>query len=192
MEIESRDQEEGGFEKGYQVSPGPSRSWSTVNGMEILMCRLAIEIPITLSRPSPRKSPLTSDASKSLSNGTLHAEFAILPSPSSSPPQRIPFTLSLNPSSPISQADWKISVGLCRHTWTKGIDTSLGSPEGHDFPGIIVGSLGPGRPGPGTIDLRDGEKGWIVEGIYEVGEGSSSVRGCGLRVSVSFVQLSDS
>jgi hypothetical protein len=84
-------------------------------------------------------------------------------------------------------------VGLCKHTWTKGIDTSLGSPKGHDFPGIMVGSLslssgGSGRsPEPGYIRLADKvEKGgMVVEGEYEVGEDMKTVRGCGLRLSVS-------
>jgi len=150
--------------------------------------RLSIEIPISLSPPSASKSPLVTTASKPLTNGTnLEATFTIFPA-TSPPPQRIPFQLSLNsPSIPSSPTDVKISVGLCRHTWTKGIDTSLGSPEGHDFPGIIVGSLTPGisRPQPGSIEIRDDGKGLVVEGEYEIGEGMTSVRGCGLRVSVS-------
>ena len=150
--------------------------------------RLSIELPISLSPPSSSKSPLVTTASKPLTNGTnLEAKFTVLPSPST-PPQRIPFQLYLNsPSIPSSPTDLKISVGLCRHTWTKGIDTSLGSPEGHDFPGIIVGSLTPGisRPQPGSIEIRDDGKGLVVEGEYEIEEGMTSVRGCGLRVNVS-------
>jgi hypothetical protein len=88
-------------------------------------------------------------------------------------------------------------VGLCKHTWTKGIETSLGSPKGHDFPGIIVSPLSllpspssGGRPRePGYIRLGErGEKGeLVVEGEYEVGEDMKTVRGCGLRLSVSLV-----
>jgi hypothetical protein len=153
-----------------------------------LTCRLSIEIPISLPLLSSSKTPLVTSAFKPLMNGTnLEATFTILPSPSP-PPQRIPFELSLNSSSiRNSITDLKISVGLCRHTWTKGIETSLGSPEGHDFPGIIVGSLSPGvsRPQPGNIGIREDGKGMVVEGEYEIGEGAKSARGCGLRISVS-------
>jgi len=82
-------------------------------------------------------------------------------------------------------------VGLCKHTWTKGIDTSLGDPGGHDFPGIIVGSLKPddSRPGggPGRIGIvnDEGEGGMVVQGEYEVEEDMFTARGCGLRLSVS-------
>lgn len=94
----------------------------------------------------------------------------------------------------ISEQDLKVSVGLCKHTWTKGIDTSLGSPKGHDFPGIMVGSLslspsstsGSRPPQPGYIQHGQGEKGeMVVEGEYEVGEDMKTARGCGLRLSVS-------
>jgi hypothetical protein len=143
---------------------------------------------MSLPPPSSSKSPLVSTATKPLLDGTnLEATFTIFPSPTPTS-QKIPFHLHLNsPSIPLSATDLKISVGLCRHTWTKGIDTSLGSPEGHDFPGIIVGSLSPGvsRPQPGIIEFKDDGKGMTVEGEYEIGEGMRSARGCGLRISVS-------
>jgi hypothetical protein len=139
-----------------------------------LIGRLSIEIPISLPPPSSSKSPLTTSATKPLLEGTnLEATLTIFPSPIQTS-QRIPFHLSLNsPSIPLSATDLKISVGLCRQTWTKGIDTSLGSPEGHDFPGIIVGSLSPGvsRPQPGSVGFKDNGKGMVVEGESEIGEG---------------------
>jgi hypothetical protein len=82
----------------------------------------------------------------------------------------------------------KISIGLCKHTWTKGIDTSLGSKEGHEYPGIMVGILSLDRPvGPGriTVQRQSGKEEMVVAGEYEVGEGMKSVKGCGLRVGVS-------
>jgi hypothetical protein len=123
-----------------------------------------------------------------LDGTNLEATLTIFPSPTPTS-QRIPFHLSLNSLclSSTNQSDLKVSIGLCRHTWTKGINTSLGSPEGHDFPGIIVGSLSPGvsRPQPGSIEFKDDGKGLVVEGEYEIGEGMRSARGCGLRISVS-------
>jgi hypothetical protein len=144
---------------------------------------------------------LTTTISKPLSNGgDLEATLSISPSPSYSDPQRIPFHLYLRtPFIEVSEQNLKISVGLCKHTWTKGIDTSLGSPRGHDFPGIMVGSLslspshgGGDRPHePGYIRLGErGEKGeMVVEGEYELGDDMKTVRGCGLRLSVSQVPV---
>lgn len=128
---------------------------------------------------------------------SLQATFLIFPS-SSSDPRRIPFRLTLSTSPhpgllDLSDQTLKVSVGLCKHTWTKGIDTSLGDPGGHDFPGIIVGSLKPDdtRPGggPGTIRVLDGDgKGeLVVEGEYEMEEDMFTARGCGLRLNVSQV-----
>jgi hypothetical protein len=118
----------------------------------------------------------------------LKATFTIYPTPpSSSSSNVIPFRLVI-PEQSESFPSLKISIGLCKHTWTKGIDTSLGSKEGHEYPGIMVGILSLDRPsGPGriTVQRQSGKEEMVVEGEYEVGEGMKSVKGCGLRVGVS-------
>jgi hypothetical protein len=166
--------------------------------------RLSIEIPVSLTPQQSRKAPLVTSDSKDLSYDSsssstpprLELNLSVFPS-SAGTPLRIPFRLTLT-SVPhpelldLSDPTLKISVGLCKHTWTKGIDTSLGSKEGHDFPGIMIGSLkvDDNRPegGPGSIRVLDDGKGKgdvVVEGEYEVEEDMSSARGCGLRLSVS-------
>ena len=49
----------------------------------------------------------------------------------------------------------------------------------------MVGSLFPGKSGPGFIEMRNGEKGMVWEGEYEIRDDMRTVRGCGLRLSVS-------
>lgn len=116
-----------------------------------------------------------------------------------STPSRIPFRIHLqseflDPTA--NDESLYISLGLCKHTWTKGISTSVGSEEGHDFPGIIVGSLKLDRPDPkrGVIEVGnargDREKGagggeLVVEGEYQVEEDEVTAQGCGIRLSVS-------
>lgn len=90
--------------------------------------------------------------------------------------------------------DPKISLGLCKHTWTKGLHTSVGSDKGHDFPGIMVGSLklDDTRPdiGRGYMELAhgnasaNGSGGVVIEGEFQVEEDEITALGCGLRLSV--------
>ena len=179
-----------------------------------------MELPVSLPPPPSSKSPLVSSGSKPLiyksSTTTSVPELAttltIYPSLPASP-RRIPYRINLEspllpPSSPpdptSSSVDSSkpsgrgsndgpivVSLGLCKHTWTKGIHTSLGDKEGHDFPGIMVGSVrvNDQRPdaGRGFMRLQEGarEGEMVCEGEFEVAEGEVTASGCGLRLNVS-------
>lgn len=158
---------------------------------------------MSLPSPGPSKSPLTSSQSKALkykaaegvdqassSLPELETTLTVLPGSR----DRLPFRVHLcSPLIPIDDS-LHLSVGLCKHTWTKGIHTSLGSDKGHDFPGIMVGSIKLGSPdserGVMEVTSRD-QDGWVVDGEYRVEEGSVTALGCAIRLSVSLRRARD-
>lgn len=157
------------------------------------VCRLAIEIPVSLPPPSPSKSTLITSETKALKYKSVEGEaqtpqleltLTVLPGSS----HRIPFRVEL--ASPLLDDTLQMSVGLCKHTWTKGIHTSVGSDKGHDFPGIMVGSVKLDKTSErGTMDVVSKSKeGWVVEGEYVVEEDSVTASGCAIRLSVSIRQ----
>lgn len=166
-------------------------------------------MPVSLPPPASSKTPLIATQSKPLKGGEgeLETTLVVLPCPPGSS-RRIPYQIHLRTSgsgAPLAidgaNDSLKVSLELCKHTWTKGIKTSLGSPNGHDFPGIMEGSLklDDQRPGPsrGTMHMRQearggekGDGGLLVEGEYEVEDGLVTALGCGIRLSVSRVTMS--